>query len=67
MKKLELSLDSLAIESFETGMAPRPEEGTVEARGAACTDPATCRCPTSIWACATISATAYSCPQTFDC
>jgi len=66
MKKLELSLDSLSIESFETGAAPRPG-GTVEAQGQACTDPATCKCPTSIWACATISATAYSCPQTFDC
>ncbi|HKP75850.1 MAG TPA: hypothetical protein VJT67_09935 [Longimicrobiaceae bacterium] len=67
MKKLELALDSLAIESFETGAAPRPETGTVEARGQGCTDPATCKCPTSIWACATIPSTAYSCPPTFDC
>ena len=50
MKKLELALDSLSIESFETGAAPRPG-GTVEAQGQACTDPATCKCPTSIWAC----------------
>ena len=67
MKKLELALDSLAIESFETGAAPRPEAGTVEARQQGCTDPDTCKCNTSIWACATIPATAYSCRQTFDC
>ena len=67
MKKLELAIDRLAIESFETGAAQRPGEGTVEARAAGCTDPATCRCPTSIINCATISSTAYSCPVTFDC
>ena len=67
MKKLELSLDALAIDSFETGAAARPEEGTVEARAAECTAPATCRCPTSIIRCATIPSTAYSCPVTFDC
>ena len=67
MKKLELALESLSIESFETGAAPRPEAGTVEGQEFACTDPATCKCPTSIWACATIPATAYSCPRTFDC
>jgi hypothetical protein len=67
MKKLELSLDTLAVESFEAGAAPRPEEGTVEAQAAECTAPATCRCPTSIIQCATIPSTAYSCPRTFDC
>jgi len=67
MKKLELSLDTLAIDSFETGAAPRPEEGTVEARAAACTAPATCKCPTSLFRCGTIASTAYSCPVTFDC
>jgi hypothetical protein len=67
MKKLELSLDALAIESFDTGAAPLPEEGTVEARAADCTAPASCRCPTSLAACGTIAATVYSCPRTFDC
>ncbi|HEV7588439.1 MAG TPA: hypothetical protein VGO40_10020 [Longimicrobium sp.] len=67
MKKLELSLDSLAIDSFETGATPRPEEGTVEAQAAPCTSPASCRCPTSVIRCGTIASTAYSCPVTFDC
>jgi hypothetical protein len=67
MKKLELTLDSLSIESFETGAAPRPEAGTVEAQAAGCTDPNTCRCNTSIAVCGTIASTLYSCPQTFDC
>jgi hypothetical protein len=66
MKKLELSLDTLAIESFETGATLRPEEGTVEAQAADCTAPATCKCPTSLYRCGTIHAT-YSCPVTFDC
>lgn len=67
MKKLELALDTLAIESFETGAAPRPEAGTVQAREADCTSPNTCRCPTAIINCATIPSTAYSCPVTFAC
>ena len=67
-KKLALSPDVLSIESFATGRAaPPPEAGTVEARAADCTSPATCKCPTSIYACATIASTAYSCPVTFDC
>lgn len=67
MKKLELSLEALSIDSFETGAAPRPEEGTVEAREADCTAPATCKCPSSLFRCGTIASTAYSCPRTFDC
>ena len=67
MKKLELQLDALGIESFETGAVPRPEEGTVEAQAMACTDPASCRCPTAIINCGTIASTAYSCRRTFDC
>ena len=67
MKKTSLKMDTLAVDSFETGAAPAPERGTVEAQQADCTSPATCKCPTSIYACATIASTAYSCPQTFDC
>jgi hypothetical protein len=66
-KKLGLSLDALAIDSFETGAAPRIERGTVQAAAADCTAPATCKCPTSLWACGTLAATVYSCPVTFDC
>jgi hypothetical protein len=67
MKKLGLKLDALSIESFETGVAPRIERGTVQAAAADCTAPATCKCPTSIYQCSTLPATAYSCPVTFDC
>ena len=65
-KKLTLELDRLSIESFETGLAPAVE-GTVAAAQADCTSPATCKCPTSLFACGTIAATVYSCPRTFDC
>jgi hypothetical protein len=67
MKKKSLKMDTLAVDSFETGVAPLAERGTVEGQAADCTSPATCKCPTSIYACATIASTAYSCPQTFDC
>lgn len=58
----KLRLDALAVESFETGAAPRLERGTVEAH--ACTDRDTCRCPTSYYLCGTGPETAYSCPRT---
>ena len=65
--KKKLSLDALAVDSFATG-APAPEaSGTVEARGAECTAPVTCKCPSSLWACGTIAATRYSCPPTLVC
>ncbi|HEX6746363.1 MAG TPA: hypothetical protein VF092_03535 [Longimicrobium sp.] len=66
MEKKTLKLDALAVSSFETADAA-PDLGTVEAREADCTAPATCKCPTSLWACGTIAATRYSCPRTFDC
>ena len=66
-KKLALSLDGLAVDSFPTGAAARAAAGTVEARGADCTSPATCKCPTSLWACGTIAFTVYSCPASLDC
>ena len=63
MKK-KLTLDALTIESFDTGRAEPVEAGTVEAQSADCTSPASCKCPTSLYACGTIAATAYSCPPT---
>jgi hypothetical protein len=58
----KLRLDALAVESFETGEAARPERGTV--RGYACTDGHSCRCPTSYAQCGTGPATIYSCQPT---
>jgi hypothetical protein len=66
MKKTRLALDGISVDSFQTAETP-PERGTVQARGGECTADASCKCPTSIWACGTIASTLYSCPQTFDC
>jgi hypothetical protein len=67
MKKLKLALDRLSVDSFRTQPHVPVEAGTIEARNADCTSPATCNCPTSLYNCGTIAATVYSCPQTFDC
>jgi hypothetical protein len=67
MKKTALKMDSLAVDSFETGATPAADRGTVEGREADCTAPSTCKCPTSLYACGTIAATAYSCPATWRC
>jgi hypothetical protein len=63
----KLEMDSLAVDSFETAAEDTGARGTVEAQGAACTSPATCKCQTSLYACGTIRATAYSCPPTLVC
>ena len=65
--KRKLQLDSLFVSSFHTSHDEPAARGTVEARGEACTDPATCKCQTSLWACGTIRATAFSCPPTQIC
>lgn len=65
--KRKLQLDSLAVDSFPTSADAPETRGTVEARGEACTAPATCKCQTSLWACGTIRATAFSCPPTLVC
>ena len=65
--KKKLNLDGLAVESFATAAAAPDMAGTVEANAAECTAPATCKCPTSLWACGTIAYTRYSCPQTLAC
>lgn len=64
MKKLNLEIDALAVESFEAGEGTHPERGTVEAFN--CTGQNTCQCPTSIYQCGTIAAT-FSCRTKFDC
>jgi hypothetical protein len=63
----KLSLDALAVDSFATAEAGPEAAGTVQANAADCTAPATCKCPTSLWACGTIAATRYSCPPTLVC
>lgn len=63
----KLSLDALTVDSFATAEAAPETTGTVEANEADCTAPATCKCPTSLWACGTIAATLYSCPRTLVC
>jgi hypothetical protein len=67
MTRKKLSLDALAVDSFATADAAPEAPGTVEAREAECTAPATCKCPTSLWACGTIAFTRYSCPRTSFC
>jgi hypothetical protein len=67
MKKLDLSIDQLAVDSFTTEAAALEERGTVRAAAAAvCTGFDTCYCNTSLYRCGTIRAT-YSCPATQIC
>jgi hypothetical protein len=66
MKKLNLSLEQLAVDSFQTGSAGEPERGTVRGAAAACTAFDSCYCNTSLYRCGTIRAT-WSCPATQVC
>ncbi|HET7461701.1 MAG TPA: hypothetical protein VFJ82_10660 [Longimicrobium sp.] len=74
MNKLSLELDTLAVESFETGAAV-PLRGTVGGHRdpqptppvqVDCTCVASCLCPTSAFYCATVQQTAISCDYTFN-
>lgn len=67
MKKLDLSLDRLSVESFAAEEAPRRGEGTVHAAARPCTVADTCQCPTSPYRCGTFPYTALSCPATSLC
>ncbi|HSU15095.1 hypothetical protein [Longimicrobium sp.] len=66
MKKLELSIDQLAVDSFPTEAAALEERGTVRGAAAPCTAFDSCYCNTSLYRCGTIRAT-YSCPATQIC
>ncbi|HEX6746364.1 MAG TPA: hypothetical protein VF092_03540 [Longimicrobium sp.] len=66
-KKLDLSLERLAVDSFAAGGAERRDAGTVHAAERPCTSWNTCQCPTSAYVCSTRPATAISCPQTSLC
>lgn len=66
MKKLELDLDALDVESFSTdARAEEEERGTVQA-AAPCTCWRTCDCPTARYWCADAPETAISCDYTFN-
>ena len=65
MKKLELRVEELAVESFQTGREPgRP--GTVRGHGDDCTWFASCVCQTAYYVCNTAPGTNYSCNYTHD-
>jgi hypothetical protein len=71
-KKLTLELETLAVDSFETG-AGVDGRGTVRGQAiieptppqqAPCTCYASCLCPTAAYHCATVHATVISCDYT---
>lgn len=73
-KKLNLQLDALAVDSFETSAVDHGV-GTVRGREsdtdepieqAPCTCFASCLCPTNAYYCATVHATVISCDYTYN-
>jgi hypothetical protein len=65
MRKLELRVESLVVESFRTGAEGRAP-GTVRGHGDDCTWFDSCLCETNYHQCGTGPATIYSCTYTFD-
>ena len=72
--KKKLSLESLAVDSFETS-SPEHGRGTVHGQAnieptppeyADCTCYASCLCPTNAYYCATVHATVISCDYTLN-
>jgi len=66
-RKLHLSVDALAVDTFAAGRAEPRVDGTVHAAARPCTSWSTCQCPTSAYICSTRPATAISCPETSLC
>jgi hypothetical protein len=66
-RKLQLSIDALAVDTFAAGHAEPRMDGTVHAAARPCTSWSTCQCPTSAYICSTQPATAISCPATSLC
>ena len=64
MRGKKLSLDALAVESFETAKAMEEERGTVRGLAAGCTCKNTCLCRTAYYQCGTGPFTIYSCDYT---
>lgn len=65
MKKLELRIESLAVESFSTAGEGRGA-GTVRGHGDGCTYVESCLCETAYYFCGTGPATIHSCTYTND-
>lgn len=64
MKKLKLQVDTLAVESFQTGDEADRAPGTVHGRGEDCTWDETCLCETAYYYCGTGPHTIFSCDYT---
>ena len=64
MKKLQLRLETLEVESFRTADAPGRPAGTVRGQDAPCTCYDTCLCQTAYYYCGTGPFTIYSCDYT---
>jgi len=62
-KKLTLDLESLSVQSFETGAAGAAR-GTVRGNAKECTVWASCDCASGYWACTTSNQTKQSCEYT---
>ena len=73
MRRQKLSLEALAVDSFETS-AGTGERGTVRGRESddepiefgGCTCDESCLCPTAAYYCATVQETVISCDYTFN-
>jgi hypothetical protein len=62
----KLSVESLRVDSFETGAAEKDERGTVRGNGAGCTCVASCLCRTAYYNCGTGPHTIHSCDYTYN-
>ena len=62
----KLSLESLSVDTFETGTAETEDRGTVRGNAAGCTCVRTCLCRTANYNCGTGPYTIYSCDYTHN-
>jgi hypothetical protein len=65
MKKLQLRLETLEVESFRTAEAGRGT-GTVHGHKPGCTCYDSCLCPTAYYHCGTGPQTIHSCDYTYN-
>ena len=66
MKKLQLKVERLEVESFQTMEVPRGAAGTVRGHGPPCTCYDTCLCETAYYHCGTGPQTIHSCDYTYN-
>jgi hypothetical protein len=64
MKKLQLRIENLSVESFQTGDEADRARGTVHGRDDGCTWIDTCLCHTACYQCGTGPQTIFSCDYT---